>query len=180
MGLPNLDSRQPIVDGAGLPTLPFHIWWQEFVKSQNSVNTELLAQLALLTGVDSSVSSILAAAEEGIIVTSGTLACSITATDLGANARISVSAHTRVYGNGDSVVVSGGTISGLAYNTEYFIYYDQGSREGGEVPYLATTTKSVATQVNGRHLVGKVTTPTAAAPDTTGVAIEPPGFSNLP
>lgn len=179
--LPSLDIRERITDEGGYPSLPFHIWWQRFVDSQDSVNTELQDQIDAITGLDSSVVNTLAAAENASLAVSGTLSCTLKGVDAGGGkAKITVSAHTRHYGDGSTVPVNGGSVLNLAYSTEYYVYYDQPSREGGAVQYFATTTKASAVQVNNRHLVGKVTTPAAAAADTTGVTTQPPGLSNLP
>jgi hypothetical protein len=178
--LPNLDLRQPIVDSSGVPSFPFHVWWQKFLDSQNGINADLQEQISLLTGLDSSVTTILAAANNAILGNSGILNGTLTATDAGSNARIVISGHVRVYGDGRQVSVSAGTVSGLAYSTLYYVYYDQESREGGAVQYFATTSKALAVQAGDRHFVGTVTTPAALAADTTGTQPEPPGFSNLP
>lgn len=180
MTLPNLDIWQQIVDGKGYPTLPFHVWWQEFVKSQNSTNTSLQEQISTITGLDTEVTTALAAADDSILVTSGTVGATLTGTDAGADATVSVSAHIRVYGNGSTVSVSLGSVTGLAFSTEYHIYYDQPLRTGGAVTYQATTSKVTACQTGDRHFVGTVTTPANGAADTTGVTPDPPGFGYLP
>jgi hypothetical protein len=103
----------------------------------------------------------------------------ITATDAGASATINISAHTRYYADGTNVAVTGGSVTGLAYSTLYYIYYDQASRAGGAVTYQATTSEATAAQVGDRHTVGSVTTPAAAAPDNTGDFVYPPGVGNI-
>ena len=114
---------------------------------------------------------------ESSLANSFTTGLTITATDVGANVTIAMSAHNRVYGDGTTVAVNAGNITGLAYLTAYFIYYDQASRLGGAVTYQAST----AVQGNGtapnRHFVGAVTTPVAAAPPETGNPVRPPGFA---
>lgn len=100
--------------------------------------------------------------------------------DVGASATVSISGHTRYYADGTSVSVTGGSVTGLAYSTDYFIYYDQPSRAGGSVTYQATTSETTAAQVGDRHLVGMVTTPAALAPDTDGRYVRPPGVGDIP
>lgn len=178
--LPSLDIRERITDEGGYPSLPFHIWWQRFVDSQGSVNTELQNQIDAITGLDSSVVDVLSAAESSALAVSGVLSCTLKGVDSGSNAKVTVTAHTRHYGDGNTVAVNGGSILNLSYSTEYYIYYDQPSREGGAVQYFATTTPSTAIQVGDRHLVGKVTTPAALAADITGTTTRPPGLANLP
>lgn len=116
-----------------------------------------------------------AASSASALATSGTSGLTITATDIGASVTITISAHTRVYGDGTSVAVTGGTVTGLAYSTVYYIYYDQPSRAGGAVTYLSTTTQATAAQTADRHSLGAVTTPAAAAPPATGRPNLPPG-----
>lgn len=103
----------------------------------------------------------------------------VTATDAGASATINITAHTRFYANGTSVSVNAGSLTGRSYSTLYYIYYDQASRAGGAVTYQSTTTAADAAQLGDRHVVGSVTTPAAAAPDTDGGIIEPPGAGNI-
>lgn len=113
--------------------------------------------------------------------TSYTTDLTITATDAGADASVDVSAHTRVYGNGTSVSVDAGSVTGLSYSTAYWIYYDDPTRAGGAVTYLASALDLLAFASGAnpdRHFVGAVQTPAAAAPDTTGVPIRPPGYTS--
>jgi hypothetical protein len=101
----------------------------------------------------------------------------VTATDAGANATITMSAHTRVYGDGTSVAVNGGAVTGLLHSTAYWVYYDQASRLGGAVTYAAST----SVQGNGtspdRHFIGAVTTPAPAGGPNNGNPVRPPGFA---
>jgi hypothetical protein len=116
-----------------------------------------------------------AASAASSLATSGTSGLTITATDAGADATIAISAHTRVYGDGTSVAVSGGSVGGLAYSTVFYVYYDQPSRAGGAVTYVTTTSQATAAQTGDRHSLGAVTTPAAAAGPVTGSPNLPPG-----
>lgn len=99
----------------------------------------------------------------------------LTGHDAGTDVTISIAAHTRYYSDVSSVSVNSGTLTGAAYNTVYYIYYDQTSRAGGAVTYQKTTNANtgMSNKVAGRHFCGKITTPAAAAADTTG-AVNPP------
>lgn len=119
------------------------------------------------------------AAAATAIASSYVTGVTITATDAGSNVTANISAHTRVYADGTSVSVSAGSVTGLSYSTDYYIYYDQASRAGGAVTYQATTSQTTAAQVGDRHTVGKVPTPAAAAPDNTGDPVLPPGVGNI-
>jgi hypothetical protein len=110
------------------------------------------------------------------IATSGVTGLALTATDAGADATITISAHDRVYGGGVTVPVLGGSITGLAYSTDYWVYYDQPSRAGGAVTFVATTNVNTAIQTGDRHSVGAVRTPAAAAPAVDGNINYPPGI----
>ena len=99
----------------------------------------------------------------------------ITATDAGASVTVNISGHTRVYGDGTSVAVTGGTLLGQPHSTIIYVYYDQASRAGGAVPYVATTNIDDVAQLNDRHSVASVETPAAAAPPNNGGGVRPPG-----
>lgn len=96
----------------------------------------------------------------------------ITATDVGASVTIAISAHTRHYpqpnGTDITVGVNSGSLTGKAYSTSYWIYYDDASHAGGAVSYQATTTQATSAQVGDRHAVGAVLTPAATAGPVTG------------
>lgn len=101
--------------------------------------------------------------------------CTITGHDAGTDATVTISDHTRHYGDGTSVAVTGGSITGLPYSTAYYIYYDDPGFAGGAVTYQATTDATTAAQTGSRHMVGAITTPAASAADTTGLPVLPPG-----
>jgi hypothetical protein len=103
----------------------------------------------------------------------------ISATDAGASATISVSAHNEVYPQSDgsnvTVSVNSGTVTSLSYSTDYWIYYDDPTQAGGAVTYHATTTQSTAAQIGGRIAVGAVRTPAPAGALVNGNYRLPPG-----
>lgn len=108
------------------------------------------------------------------ISNSNTTGLTITATDAGANVTVSFSAHVRHYADGTSVSVSAGSITALAYSTQYFFAYDQASLAGGAVTYNAYTSGPTAqpTAAGGtapdRHFVGSVVTPAALGAPIAG------------
>jgi hypothetical protein len=105
----------------------------------------------------------------------------LTGSDAGSNATISIAAHTRKYTDVSSVSVNSGSITGLAYSTAYFVYYDQTSRAGGAVTYHATTDPNVALPgfAAGRHYCGSVTTPASGGGSTSGGPNPPGGGGGL-
>lgn len=101
----------------------------------------------------------------------------LTATDAGASATITVLAHNRIYGDGTSVAVAGGSVTGLAYSTDYWVSYIDAARTGGTVTYLASTTAQGNGSGNSdRHFVGAVRTPAALGGPIGGNGTRPPGY----
>jgi len=92
----------------------------------------------------------------------------LTAHDAGSNATVNLAAFTmRVARSGD-ISLSSGAISGLAYDTLYYIYYDDLLFAGGAVTYHADTVKEAALNGPARFYVGSIMTPKAGAIDTIG------------
>jgi len=94
-------------------------------------------------------------------------------------AMVTIANHTRKYGDGSSVAVTGSVIHGLNLAAFYYITYMDSARTGGAVTYLYTTDYLAAGQGNDRHLVGSVATPGANAlpsdPPIDGGGTRPPG-----
>lgn len=99
----------------------------------------------------------------------------LSATDAGSNASVIVAAHTRKYDDGTNLSVNSHTFTGKAYTTTYYVYYDDATRADTTPSYQITTNPNTALSntVAGRHFCGSVTTPAAAAPDTSG-GVDPP------
>lgn len=191
--LPRLQNNQQLIDANGFPTDVFVLWWQQVAEqveaSINGIAVALEAAGIALDAADAAqaaadAADAAAAAAQGAannVTDAASLANSyvtgitVTATDIGASVTISISAHTRVYGDGTSVSVSGGVITGQPYSTTLYIYYDQASRAGGSVTYVATTNIDDVAQLNDRHSVAQVDTPAAAAPPNNGGGVRPPG-----
>lgn len=195
--LPRLQVRTALVNPDGTPTRAFHQWWDKSAKAiedavaqlQDAIDAIVAAQdaadaaNAAAAAADAAAAAAQDAADDAATASalgnSGVTGVTITGTDAGSNVTVSISAHTRVYGDGTSVSVNSGSVTALAYSTFYYIYYDQASRAGGAVTYQATTSQSTAAQTGDRHLVGSVTTPAAAAPPTDGGYVAPPGVGGI-
>lgn len=95
-------------------------------------------------------------------------AAPLSGTDAGATATISIASHSIVY-DGGTVAYNSGSITGLAFSTQYWIYADDPSKAGGAVTYVATTTKTDVTSDSGYYYVGSCTTPANGAGDTIGL-----------
>lgn len=101
----------------------------------------------------------------------------ITATDAGTDVTITISAHTRHYPQPDGttvdVAVSGGSLTGRAYSTRYFVSYTDAARAGGAVTYVSSTTEPA--QIGDVHVVGESPPIAAADPPASGGTVRPPG-----
>lgn len=117
------------------------------------------------------------------IATSYVSGATITATDAGADVTIDISAHTRHYPQPDgstvNKAVNAGQLTGRAYSTRYYIYYDDAARTGGAVTYASTTSEATAAQIGDRHVVGSVLSPAAAGAPTGGGTVRPPGTGTV-
>lgn len=190
-----LDRDVSIVDGQGNPTHQFQQKWQDTVQALvdsitlladavtavEDAQTAADAANAAAAAADAAAVAAQAAADDvmadSALANSYVTGLTLTATDAGASATITISAHTRVYGDGTIVAVSGGSVTGLAYSTDYRVYYDDAARTGGAVTYAATTSVTTAAQLGDRHSVGAVTTPAAAAGPNNGNGAFPPGYA---
>jgi hypothetical protein len=135
---------------------------------------------AAATSAQTTADNITDANEIGTSFVSG---CTITATDAGTDVTITISAHTRKYPQPDGstvdVAVNGGSLTGRAYTTLYYVYYDDPTRAGGAVTYASTTSDTTAAQLGDRHLVGSVLTPAAAGGPTGGGTVRGPGVGSV-
>lgn len=160
---PRLRQGVPIAEKSGDPSSDFILKWQNFASMLERV-PEIQAALGTIT-TDTSLSN---SYVDGL---------TIEAFNDGATCHVDISAHTRVYGDGTSVPVNGGTISGLAHDTVIRVYYDQASRAGGAVTYQWTSDPSTAAQTGIRHSVGATVTPRAAEMDSVvGSGAPAPGY----
>lgn len=195
--LPRLNDKVSIVDRLFRPTAIFIRWWQSVVEKIEAAITALqdtVAAVAAAQAAADAANTAAAAADAAAVAAqtaaddattvaaltaSGVTGATITATDAGANVTVSITAHTRVYGDGTSVSVNAGSVLAQPYSTLVYIYYDDASRAGGAVTYLASTSQATAAQTGDRHLVGQVLTPAAAAGPTDGDYVGAPGFGGI-
>lgn len=185
--LPRLPAIQHIVDKNGAPTVLFQQWWQQaMVQIETSINgiqaaidaaaAANAAAAAANTAATTANNAADAASADNAIANSGVVGLTMTASDAGASATITISAHTRVYADGTSAAVLGGSITGLAYSTSYYVYYHDAAHAGGAVSYLYSTSASAAIQAGDVHSVGAVTTPAAAGAPKDGKGNLAPGI----
>lgn len=93
-----------------------------------------------------------------------------------ADGTVDIASHTRVYGDGSSVAVTGATLSGYGAGDNVRPYYDDIEQAGGAVTWLASTS-GVISQTNGIHLVGVAVIPAATEPPAVGTPSYPPGYA---
>lgn len=197
--LPRLVAAASIAnlpDGSQAPPSPTIIQWWNSLATQIETNENSIAttqaQIESILGIANTAAttaktnaqavSALAVQASGLLASvlinnSYVTGMTIQATDAGASATITIGNHTRVYGDGSSVAVTGGTVPTLAYSTSYYVFYDQSSRAGGAVSYQAATT--IATAGNSatnpfRTFVGAVVTPAALGTPIKGIGALPP------
>lgn len=195
--LPTLPRGVRLIGEDGTATQQFSQWWQSLTRTIETQEGRQDELIAALVAVDEAIVEVNAATEvattaaaaaqtaaddttaQNNLTNSYPSANPLSASDAGANATVTIAGHNRIYGDGTSVAVTGGSLTALAYSTEYFVYYDDATRAGGAVTFVSTTSPTTAAQTGDRHLVGSVTTPAAAAPPTTGEAVQPPGVGDL-
>lgn len=146
---------------------------------QDAIDSANAAAAAAQTAADNAQSVADEGAAANKITNSYVSGLTLGATDAGTSTTITISSHTRIYGDATSVSVTGGSLTGLAYDTFYYIYYDQSSFAGGAVTYIATTSSTIAAQTGNRHVVGGVSTPLSGDPPEVGDPVRPPGSGTL-
>lgn len=92
----------------------------------------------------------------------------LSATDAGSDATIDVAAHTQFIGDATGVSYNAGSITGLAFSTQFYVFTDDPTFAGGAVTYQATTDVTDLGKDNGRYYVAVVTTPADGGGDTGG------------
>lgn len=153
--LPRLQDDVAITDGKGKPALIFMRWLQTIVKK---IETQEASQDATLAAIKLTQSftvpvGVITARQDGTI---------------------KVATHTRTYGDGTSVEVIGGFITGLVNEQQYTVFYKDADQAGGAVTYQAT--KLAVAQVGTVHVVGQVTIPAVSAADVGGAGPTAPGY----
>lgn len=186
--VPARSARVPITEG-NLPTGEFVRWLnnvlQPIAYALNEVLT-LPAIQAALVDLDNATQAAQSAAGAANNAASTAAAQSslansyvdsnpLSAADAGANVTISIAAHGRVYGDGQTVSVGAGVLPGQPYAQTVYVYYEDSGRAGGAVTYQATMDPAIAAQLSGRHVVGSIMTPAAGQPASAGYPVLPPG-----
>lgn len=191
--LPRIPRGLRIVEKDGTAAESFRVWMDRYATdietevgalaaaqaAEAAAATAQTAAATAQTAADAAQSSADDAATVAKLTGSGVVGCTIAASDAGADATITISAHTRIYGDGATLAAGGGSVTGLAYSTTYFVYYDDATFADTTPAYLATTSETTAAQVGVRHLVGQATTPAALGADIPGFKVDPSGIGYI-
>jgi len=190
--IPIFNVGQRIVNDDGQPTLDFLTAFNSAITTlakQTNINSDLLQQIqdALAQAGIAIGNAEAATAAANAVVNDQSLINSYVSPEAvlsaaldGTTATITIASHNRVYGNGTTVAVSGGALSGLDLSTIYYIFYNDLGRVGGTVAYEATTVPTDAAQGSAKHCVGSIQTPAEGATDPVpGVGTRPPGVPYL-
>lgn len=185
VSVPKLDRlvRQEVIIVDGKPTMRFQIIYEGNLKAIEQALASQQGQIddqgtivALLQSVVAQLQEVQikaqATAQDEALAKSFVSPQNIIFAD--STGTILISAHTRVYGDGNSVPVSGGSVSGFNPGDYVQIYYDDAGRAGGVVNYQGTT--SVVVQSGARHIVGGVAIPPPGTTPTPGTVRPPPGY----
>jgi hypothetical protein len=164
--------------------LAFQKLWQKNCESVETAFDDIQSQLTQIIAAQATATS--AARESARISSYPNPGSILSASDAGSNATITIASHIRVYPVQGLIDVPDVTftnlphnITGLAYSTLYFVYYDD-TTLANPAPTFLTTTNAALAQVGaaaGRHCVGYVTTPAAAGAPTSGGGGGVPGGS---
>lgn len=175
-----------------LPRLPptavtpedMQVWWQqvvEAIEAQENTQNGLIADLAAAQAdITAAQADITAAIRDIARLSSYTAPTNVvTAADVGTDATITIAGHDRIYPGSfvPDLTVVGGSITGKAFSTTYYIYYDDPTLADTTPVFLATTDIATAQvgAADGRHFVGFVTTPADGGGSTSGGGGRPPG-----
>lgn len=95
----------------------------------------------------------------------------LTATDAGATATIEVANFTmRIAGLSDLSVTGNSTdLTGKAFDTVHYVFYDDPTIAGGAVTFGSSTTREDALSGGGRFFIGTIRTPADGGADTVGL-----------
>lgn len=186
--LPRLLSNTAITGNDGRPSAPFVVWWQTVVTQiekainaivtltgitddfataiTNAQNAADAANAAAATANEAAAAAAKESALNNSWITPDTVLTSTTTT-------ITIASHTRHYGDGTSVSVTGGTVAATAAGDDDYVSYSDPTRAGGAVTYAVTLTNPA--QTGNTHVVGGIIIP-ATGTVTGGGGPKQPGF----
>ncbi len=184
--LTRLDNRMKIVgeDGTALPS---------FIQTINNAFANILVSFAALSGNQTSLEALVqaivdlnglvtnvqttveTAASAAALLSSYTDPISVlTGTVASGTATIVIANHSRIYSDGTTKAVIGGTFTIPAVADTLYVYYRDVPHHGGAVAYLHSINPSDAAQVAGVHCVGSITLGTTNTTAPQGGSYSPP------
>lgn len=157
-----------------LPRLPavqaswsnLQVWWDKLctkIEAQEGAQDDIIATL------NATVATLNATVSRLKRITSHTSPTTIVhATDTGTTSNIVIDNHTRVYGDGTTLSITGATITGAPADTIVALYYDDTTLAVAAPTFHYTTTYPTAQAVaaDGRHFMGFIKTPVAGSAAT--------------
>lgn len=183
--LPRLTVGQKIVNDDGTPTGAFQQYIQQFAAAiEGAVNGIQQALDAAGIALDAAAVAQAAADSAAAAASDASDAAAGSSAATAANAReqalvnsyidpdsvlsasptiITVAPHTRMYADGTSASVAGGTVAATAADDTDYVTYTDHTRVGGAVTYVVSTTAPV--QTGDIHVVGAVMIPTTGTVD---------------
>jgi len=182
--LARIRTMFPIVGGDGKATQQFQQHFQSALEAieatVNSIakqvndNTTLIARLQASEALSRAANDNADATQSAIGI-ANSYTDPTTVLTAASDGTITIAAHDRVYGDGTTVSVNGGTNTDCASGDNATVYYVDAAREGGAVTYKAT--KSAVAQTGDTHVVGQVLIPAGGEPPATGSGPTAPGYT---
>lgn len=181
--LPRLNRQTQYFEPSGFPTTKMITHWQTFCKAIEAAFSGQQGQITDLATIVSRLEAAEVAAQaanDNVANVSREINLANSYPDppgvlaAGSDGVITIAAHTRRYGDGTSVSVNSGSVSGFAQGDNVTVYYQDTAREGGAVTYEGTT--SPVAQAGDTHVVGVVQIPAAGQPPAQGAGVPAPGY----
>lgn len=171
--IPELSPQGPLVTVERTGTTAFLLLLKAFARAVKAALADILAaQQVIEDQVDLQAKFL-----RGLSSTRGMVP--VAAAD-GATAKITIPDHVRIYYDKE-VEVAGAVLTGLPYDLDIILYYDDATRDGvPDFGFQTTVDPNVAStsaDFPNRHTLGGVRTPaTAGSPPVPGTGTPPPGF----
>lgn len=184
---PSLDRLQRFIryfEPSGFPTPKMVLDWQNTMEAIEAALASLTNQVgdiqAILAQIQAANDLALAAnqtanAASNSLTITNSYTNPVSVLTASSDGVITIAPHTRVYGDGTSVSVDGGSVSGFGQGQYISVYYDDAARQGGAVVYQGST--SPVAQAGSTHSVGQISIPLAGQPPSNGGGVSPPGYT---
>lgn len=174
--LPRLHRQLSYFDRDGRPTQQMQQHWQNFAERIEQRFTDIESLLAQIQQAQATAAQAVQTANttQSAIDLTNSYTNPVGVLSASSSGAVTVSAHQRIYGDGTSVSVNAGSVSGFAPGQAVTVYYTDPARDGGAVTYLGTT--NAVSQTGDTHIVGQVTIPSVGQPDEYGTGPTAPGW----